>query len=199
MSAPIQEDQLLGRWVHSHEEDRGGSLVYRRAGYAFPPSRGRRAFTLEQQGALKTDAPGPDDRGQQVSGRWRFDGDRLTLESGGRTETFTIEWIDGDAVILKAFLARGGSGDTERMTRRNALAEQTKFTSGFCGRCPGMQMHAPRSRTGRSGSRTIRSSRGRRGCTKIPPSCTFCTTQTRRTSLVAQVQSQITVLTPGLP
>ncbi len=33
---------LLGHWIHSHEEDAHGVTVYRRKGYSFPPSRGRR-------------------------------------------------------------------------------------------------------------------------------------------------------------
>ena len=43
----IDPEQVAGRWVHSHEEDSGDELVFRPAGYAFPPSRGREALTLD--------------------------------------------------------------------------------------------------------------------------------------------------------
>ena len=32
---------ILGQWIHSHEEDAKGVMVYRPANYSFPPSRGR--------------------------------------------------------------------------------------------------------------------------------------------------------------
>jgi hypothetical protein len=40
----ITEDQLVGTWLHSHEEDTSTALVYRGPDFPFPPSRGRNGY-----------------------------------------------------------------------------------------------------------------------------------------------------------
>ncbi len=42
MSAQL--DQVIGTWLHSHEEDSATERVYRRSGFDFPPSRGRDGY-----------------------------------------------------------------------------------------------------------------------------------------------------------
>jgi hypothetical protein len=86
MPADIHREVLLGRWVHSHEEDQGDEAVYRPASWAFPPSRGRGGFELRQDGTLRRWGPGPVDRPQESTGRWRLDGDQLVLEGPGSGE-----------------------------------------------------------------------------------------------------------------
>ena len=58
MGDQMDLEKLVGRWVHAHEEDDGDRVVYRASGYAFPPSRGRDAFTLDQNGVARIDYPG---------------------------------------------------------------------------------------------------------------------------------------------
>jgi hypothetical protein len=70
-------ERLAGRWVHSHEEDGDGELVFRPADYAFPPSRGREAFELRPDGSYTGSVPGPADKPEPTEGQW-------VLEEGGR-------------------------------------------------------------------------------------------------------------------
>jgi hypothetical protein len=58
--------------VHSHEEDTETEMVFRPAGFDFPPSRGRRAFELRAGGGLVEEGPGPADRRAQAHGTWRL-------------------------------------------------------------------------------------------------------------------------------
>ena len=46
----MDPERLIGSWVHSHEEDTATEQVFRRAHYAFPPSRGREALELRSDG-----------------------------------------------------------------------------------------------------------------------------------------------------
>ncbi len=62
--------EIVGVWLHSHEEDTDSTMVYRPRGYVFPPSRGRDAIDLRSDGTLIEYGSGPDDRGQAVVGRW---------------------------------------------------------------------------------------------------------------------------------
>lgn len=68
MSEPPPE--IVGVWLHSHEEDTDSTMVYRPRGYAFPPSRGRDALELRPDGTCIEHGSGPDDRGRAVVGRW---------------------------------------------------------------------------------------------------------------------------------
>jgi hypothetical protein len=75
---------LYGAWVHSHEEDTPGEWVFRPATFAFPPSRGRRAFTLAADGSYQDRVPGPDDRGVAGGGTWELTtAGELVLRGGG--------------------------------------------------------------------------------------------------------------------
>src|SRR5690242_6845650 len=45
---------LVGKtWLHSHEDDRGDTIVYRPNSYDFPRSRGRTGFMLEADGSVR--------------------------------------------------------------------------------------------------------------------------------------------------
>jgi hypothetical protein len=61
---------LQRRWVHSHEEDTAGEMIFRPKDYQFPPSRGRLAFELRPDGSYVETAIGPADRPEQVTGTW---------------------------------------------------------------------------------------------------------------------------------
>lgn len=41
---PDELRELVGKWLHSHEEDTKTEKVYRRSGFGFPPSRGREGY-----------------------------------------------------------------------------------------------------------------------------------------------------------
>jgi hypothetical protein len=71
-------DELLGSWVHSHEESRE-ELVLRPAETKMPPSRGRQTYEFRGDGTFEEGGPGPTDRTETTSGRWSIDGDTLLL------------------------------------------------------------------------------------------------------------------------
>ena len=93
----------LGRaWVHAHEEDDAGRMVFRPADRPMPPSRGRRSLDLSSAaGEAGLGFPGPDDRRTSRSGSWSVEGGRLVLHHGGGTETFEIDSIEPDRLVLR--------------------------------------------------------------------------------------------------
>lgn len=81
--AEAEPAALAGRWLHSHEEDSGGETVYRPAGFAFPPARGRQGFELRADGSYADLGPGPTDKPEETEGgAWALEGGRLTLGGG---------------------------------------------------------------------------------------------------------------------
>jgi hypothetical protein len=104
MTRKIDAKLLERRWLHSHEEDSERAVVYRPAGWAFPPSRGRSGFDLRPGGRLVTLGPGPTDRPEERPGRWRLDGDLLVLEPGpgrGPARTLRVERAAADRLEIR--------------------------------------------------------------------------------------------------
>ena len=103
MSDAPRSAAILGRWVHSHEEDEGDRKVFRPSTYAFPPSRGRSWFELKPGGSLLEGGPGPTDRSTSAPGRWTLDGDSLCfLDSTGpgSTRTLTVASVGKDKLVV---------------------------------------------------------------------------------------------------
>jgi hypothetical protein len=99
--SPLADD-IVGDWLHSHEEDEPGRQVFRRRGHPFPPSRGRRGFELAADGEVREVAPGPDDRTRRTTGTWELDGNRLVLRVDGRApEEFAIDSVEPDRLVLR--------------------------------------------------------------------------------------------------
>ena len=60
-------------WLHSREEDKDGTVVYRPAdgSFSFPPSRGGRyGYVFEKDGKGSMTYPGPTDATEQKPMRW---------------------------------------------------------------------------------------------------------------------------------
>lgn len=94
---------ILGRWIHSHEEDTQGVMVYRRKGYGFPPSRGRTGFELREGGKLTYFAIGRADGSEQFSGSWAIEGSnriRISVNSD-RIHPFLLYVVVCDNKTLK--------------------------------------------------------------------------------------------------
>jgi hypothetical protein len=81
---------LLGRWLHSHEEDTDAELVYRPATYRFPPSRGRTGFELRPDGTMVESGIGPTDRRAESPGTWRLSGNTLVLDRAAGSRVLAI-------------------------------------------------------------------------------------------------------------
>ncbi len=96
-----QYPHLAQEWVHSHEEDTGGSMVFRPASFNFPLSRGRRSLNLKKNGRLTESAPGPTDRSRSSSGTWKVDGQTLILKTPGQADRrYAIASAAGDRLVL---------------------------------------------------------------------------------------------------
>src|SRR3954453_12702977 len=101
--AAADHEALTGRWVHSHEEDEEGSMVFRRAGYGFPRSRGRTSFELRADGSYVESSPGPVDVPVQSRGTWALEGSRLVLGADGDDagHAWDVESASGDRLVVK--------------------------------------------------------------------------------------------------
>ena len=98
----VQHERLLGTWVHSHEEDHDGEMVFRPSTFAFPLSRGRRSFEFASDGGLIESGPGPVDRTQRRQGRWTREGNELVVTTPDRSpQRFRIAAADADRLVLR--------------------------------------------------------------------------------------------------
>ena len=94
---------LSQHWVHSHEEDSDTHQVFRPAAWQLPLSRGRRSFDLRPDGSVVEQGPGPADRTQSATGRWRYAGKELTLElpRGAGMQRYRVESVAADKLVLR--------------------------------------------------------------------------------------------------
>jgi len=95
---------LVGRWVHSHEEDTDAELIYRPSTFAFPRSRGRAALALHADGTYSEDAIGADDRPATAAGTWVFDGTQIRLTPsppGAPVRTLTVLTTTSDRLTFR--------------------------------------------------------------------------------------------------
>ena len=105
MTKAAPRDWLHQEWVHSHEEDRGGEMVFRPASYPFPLSRGRRSIDLRRDGSVTHARPGPADRRQRSEGRWEIDAHALKLfpaAGSSPTEVLRIVSAAPDRLVLRS-------------------------------------------------------------------------------------------------
>jgi hypothetical protein len=93
----VNQRDLHRHWMHSHEEDTDGEMVFRPASYRFPPARGRTGFDLKEDGSVIEHGIGPTDRTTRTSRRWTLDGH--TLKIGDRA--MTIVSLDRDRLVLR--------------------------------------------------------------------------------------------------
>jgi hypothetical protein len=100
----VDEKDLYQHWVHSHEEDTATEKVFRPARYSFPRSRGRASFELKPDGTLIERRIGPTDRGQEVHGVWKLQGeDQLAFYQRSETQPYRAQQIisvDKDRMII---------------------------------------------------------------------------------------------------
>jgi hypothetical protein len=98
-----RKDALHGRWVHSHEEDTSGAMVFRPAAHSLPASRGRTSLELRPDGVYLESSPGPVDVPEESGGRWSLEGDRLMLGADGDRpgRTWEIKAAEDDRLVIK--------------------------------------------------------------------------------------------------
>jgi hypothetical protein len=101
--ANVGREALVGSWRHSHEEDRGGEAVYRRADFPFPPSRGRAGYELEADGTGTYVGIAARDGSARQPCQWRLgaDGRELAMTlSSGVERSFRVVSIEPDRLVL---------------------------------------------------------------------------------------------------
>jgi hypothetical protein len=97
----LDSSHLAQSWLHSHEEDTPNSTIYRPATYSFPPSRGRKGFSLRPDGTLVASKPGATDRTETKAGTWKLAANKLHLSmAGGDEQKLTIESLEPDRLVV---------------------------------------------------------------------------------------------------
>lgn len=92
---------LKKRWLHSHEEDTSGNLVFRPEGTPLPPSRGREIIDMSGWD-VSISISGPDDRpsnpekGTLTDKELRFSGGRYTIVSA-EVDRLVLRRLSNDA------------------------------------------------------------------------------------------------------
>ena len=93
---PVRSDELLGRWVHSYEEDHDGVSVFRRQDFPFPPARGRRGVEFGADGAFVEWAIGRGDASEARPGRWEPADDGGAIARAGSGATLRVVRVRRD-------------------------------------------------------------------------------------------------------
>jgi hypothetical protein len=100
---PLQE--LLGHWIHSHEEDTPTEMVFRPAQHRFPPSRGRHGFELRPDGSYVEMGIGPADKPKQAQGTWDLkDDNQIAIRMGADREprrVLNVSSLDKDRLVIR--------------------------------------------------------------------------------------------------
>jgi hypothetical protein len=100
----MKKETLQKKWIHSHEEDTDTEMVFRPAGYNFPPSRGRQSFALNADGTMIKGGIAPTDGTVESEGRWEVEGDKISFYVGSRskpTRTLNIVSVTPDKLVVK--------------------------------------------------------------------------------------------------
>ena len=62
--------EIIGIWLHCHEEDTASTMIFRPRDYPLRPARWRDAIEFRVDGTCIWHGSSPDDRGQAIPGRW---------------------------------------------------------------------------------------------------------------------------------
>jgi hypothetical protein len=104
MAEPIDVKLLHGQWLHVREEDTPTERVYRRAGAALPPSRGRAGLQFDTDGTFKQFGIGPTDISKVGQGEWHLDPadeGRLKVQVAGAPQSLEISALAPDRLVVK--------------------------------------------------------------------------------------------------
>jgi hypothetical protein len=101
--AELRHEALVGHWVHAHEEDGDGDMVFRPASHPLPPSRGRLSLELRSDGTYVERAPGPVDVPEETAGTWALEGNRLLLGAAGDAagHAWEVAGVDSDRLVVR--------------------------------------------------------------------------------------------------
>ncbi len=103
MKSQFDETRLHGAWLHAHEEDEPGRMVFRATTHQLPPARGRSGYEFGPDGHVTRIGSGPTDRTTTAQGKWTLDpGGRISIQTPGQQdEILEILAHDGDRLVIK--------------------------------------------------------------------------------------------------
>jgi len=105
MSEDKQRDMPVGDWFHSHEEDEGNRMIFRKSDFHFPLSRGRIGFRLARGGAAQTISIGADDLPVSAGAHWHVQGEQEIVIDGdefsGLLTNSKLILSDSDKIVLQ--------------------------------------------------------------------------------------------------
>jgi hypothetical protein len=100
----FNEDCLYKHWIHSYEEDTKDKKVYRQSMFEFPPSRGRDAFEIKDNGEFILYITGPTDRAEKIFGKFTIESNKLHIELTSKIQKsyfMTILYCDENKLIIQ--------------------------------------------------------------------------------------------------
>jgi hypothetical protein len=100
----VTEDQVVGRWVHVHEEDTEDEMVFRPADAELPPARGRMGFELRADGTFAEVGLGARDVPEEATGTWALEGEMITLSEGaaqGVPREMEVVTADEERLVIR--------------------------------------------------------------------------------------------------
>ena len=96
-------EELIGAWIHSHEDDTEEVKVYRHASYNLPPERGREGFEIKEGGECVYHGIAPADGSTNEPASWSWeDGNTLVItpKADGAAE-MSMEVVSASSEMLK--------------------------------------------------------------------------------------------------
>ena len=104
-TASVASPLLYRKWVSSYEDEKSdGVLVYRPDGYAFPPSRGRKAVSFQKDGSMVRFDIAPNDGQKIVMGRWertKLPNTMKVTVQGSEIDVYFVEVVSVGKDMLK--------------------------------------------------------------------------------------------------
>jgi len=100
---PVDKTALRGGWLHAHEEDGPGQMVFRPSTQQLPPARGRDGYEFHPDGKLSAIGSGPTDRSTTAEGGWSLDPHgRITIRMPGQPDqVLEVISVDKDRLVVK--------------------------------------------------------------------------------------------------
>ncbi|MGV3613814.1 MAG: hypothetical protein ACO1SV_00645 [Fimbriimonas sp.] len=92
-------ENLVGAWLHAHEEDTDEAMIFRRSPVKLPLGR-RLGLTLREDGSATMMGVALRDGVPAASGRWRVEGDRLVFDRGGEQDFWLVVSVEPGRLVL---------------------------------------------------------------------------------------------------
>jgi hypothetical protein len=102
---PHTPDEIVGSWLHSHEEDTATEFVYRRADYEFGPSRGRVGYEFRPDRTCTYVGIAPQDGQARKECTWMLRSgpppEIVVSFPGGGLDVLGLVSVDRDRLVVR--------------------------------------------------------------------------------------------------